>query len=148
MIFIMWHRYYLCVSTIYLFIYLSIYAYYLCMHKLSIYLSNHFSIYRSIKRFLYCTVIYFSICPCIYLSIHCSILQTIEEFHNIFGAELKAVTGDPAQIEKVLEKVDGLVVHLETVRFDPYQQQHKQDWKNSMGWFQREVELIESEATR
>ena len=58
------------------------------------------------------------------------------------------MTGDHAQIEKVLDKVDHLVVNIETTRFDPFQPTHRQDWKNSMGWFQREVELIEAEATR
>ena len=72
----------------------------------------------------------------------------MEEFHNIFGAELKSVTGDSAEIERVLEKVDGLIVHLEMVHFDPYQPSHKQEWKTAMGRFQREVELIEQEATR
>ena len=46
--------------------------------------------------------------------------QTIEEFHNIFGPELKAVTGDSEKIEEVVNKVDCLVLDIETVRFDPY----------------------------
>lgn len=47
-------------------------------------------------------------------------IQTIEEFHNIFGPELKAVTGDSEKIEEVVSKVDCLVLDIETVRFDPY----------------------------
>ena len=39
----------------------------------------------------------------------------IEEFHNIFGPELKAVTGDPKSIEDVLEKVEGLKLPLQLV---------------------------------
>ena len=41
--------------------------------------------------------------------------QTIEEFHNIFGPELKAVTGDPERIEEVVERVDSLVIPIEQV---------------------------------
>lgn len=74
--------------------------------------------------------------------------QTIEEFHNIFGAELKAVTGDPGEIERVLQKVNSLVEHVETVQFDPYNHTYRQEWRNVMGWFQREVDVIEQEATR
>ena len=41
--------------------------------------------------------------------------QVLEEFYNIFGPELKAVTGDPKRIEEVLVRVDALVVPLEEV---------------------------------
>ena len=33
----------------------------------------------------------------------------LEEFYNIFGPELKSVTGDPRRIEEVLKRVDALV---------------------------------------
>ena len=39
----------------------------------------------------------------------------MEEFYNIFGPELKAVTGDPKRIEDVVKRVDGLVKPLENV---------------------------------
>lgn len=35
--------------------------------------------------------------------------QVLEEFYNIFGPELKAVTGDTNKIEEVLKRVDNLV---------------------------------------
>ena len=41
--------------------------------------------------------------------------QVIEEFKNIFGPELEAVTGDPKRIEEVLVRVDNLVKPLEDV---------------------------------
>ena len=43
------------------------------------------------------------------------IFQVLEEFYNIFGPELKAVTGDPKRIEEVLVRVDALVTPLEEV---------------------------------
>ena len=45
----------------------------------------------------------------------CSLFQILEEFYNIFGPELKAVTGDPKRIEEVLVRVDALVTPLEEV---------------------------------
>ena len=72
--------------------------------------------------------------------------QTIEEFHNIFGPELKAVTGDPERIEAVLRRVDSLVIGIEMVRFEPYDSRNKHDWQSVMSRFQREVKLIEEEA--
>jgi len=41
--------------------------------------------------------------------------QVVEEFYNIFGPELKAVTGDPRHIEDVLKRVDALVKPIEEV---------------------------------
>eukprot|EP00731_Ephydatia_muelleri_P035324 Em0114g8a len=75
-----------------------------------------------------------------------NVAQTIEEFHNIFGAELKAVTGDPGKIEKVLDRVNHLVVDIETAKFDPYNPASRHDWKSMMARFEREVKLIEDEA--
>lgn len=45
------------------------------------------------------------------------VATVMEEFYNIFGPELKAVTGDPKRIEDVLKRVDGLVKPIENVRF-------------------------------
>lgn len=39
----------------------------------------------------------------------------LEEFYNIFGPELKAVTGDPKRIEDVLVRVGLLVEPIEQV---------------------------------
>ena len=44
------------------------------------------------------------------------VATVMEEFYNIFGPELKAVTGDPKRIEDVLKRVDGLVKPIENVR--------------------------------
>ena len=43
------------------------------------------------------------------------VATVMEEFYNIFGPELKAVTGDPKRIEDVLKRVDGLVRPIENV---------------------------------
>jgi dynein heavy chain len=40
----------------------------------------------------------------------------LEEFYNIFGNELKAVTGEPKHIEEVLTRVRNLVTRIKTVR--------------------------------
>lgn len=54
---------------------------------------------------------------CIATFVYMSIFgaQVLEEFYNIFGPELKAVTGDPKRIEDVLTRVDALVTPLEEV---------------------------------
>lgn len=72
--------------------------------------------------------------------------QVLEEFYNIFGPELKSVTGDPKRIEDVLKRVDALVKPIEEVNFDPFSIKHSIGWKNVMEWFNREVASIEGEA--
>ena len=77
------------------------------------------------------------------MSSHFSTHQTIEEFHD---PELKAVTGNPDRIEAVLQRVDSLVLDIETVCFDPYTPSNRHEWHSVMNRFQREVKLIEEEA--
>ncbi|ELU10552.1 hypothetical protein CAPTEDRAFT_221643 [Capitella teleta] len=74
------------------------------------------------------------------------VAQVLEEFYNIFGPELKSVTGDPKRIEDVLKRVDALVQPIEEVSFDPFSIKHKSGWSSVMEWFSREVASIEGEA--
>jgi len=76
------------------------------------------------------------------------VAQVLEEFYNIFGPELKAVTGDPKRIEEVVARVDALVKPLEDYKFDPFAQDCAVSWKKVIKWFNREVEGIEAEAKR
>ena len=43
------------------------------------------------------------------------LFKVMEEFYNIFGPELKSVTGDPKRIDDVLTRVEALVVPFENV---------------------------------
>lgn len=63
----------------------------------------------------------------------------MEEFYNIFGPELKAVTGDPKRIDDVLCRVDNLVTPMETLTFDPFCIQSSHYWKYVMDDFKIEV---------
>ncbi|XP_076452214.1 dynein axonemal heavy chain 10-like [Babylonia areolata] len=72
--------------------------------------------------------------------------QVLQEFYNIFGPELKAVTGDPKRIDDVLLRVDLLVDPLERVPFDAYHPVNKERWQRLMESFHHEVSLIETEA--
>ncbi|XP_059165934.1 dynein axonemal heavy chain 10-like isoform X2 [Physella acuta] len=74
------------------------------------------------------------------------IAQVLEEFYNIFGPELKAVTGDPERIEEVLLRVDKLVEPIEQLTFDAFSLKDSQLWKRIMSNFYTEVSEIENEA--
>ena len=45
------------------------------------------------------------------------IAVVLEEFNNIFGPELKAVTGEPKRIEEVLNRVRNLAVRIKNVSY-------------------------------
>ncbi|XP_056232067.1 dynein axonemal heavy chain 10 [Seriola aureovittata] len=76
----------------------------------------------------------------------CNVLQILEEFNNIFGPELKGVTGDPKRIDEVLCRVDGLVLPIEEVDFSPFNICKMRSWKMIMRDFDTTVEAIEGEA--
>lgn len=63
----------------------------------------------------------------------------MEEFYNIFGPELKAVTGDPKRIDEVLRRVDGLVSPMEVLTFEPFNIRCATQWKIVMEEFKMEV---------
>ena len=52
------------------------------------------------------------------------IAEVMEQFYSIFGPELKAVTGDPQQIDEVIKRVDGLVLPFESVSFDMFNKKY------------------------
>ncbi|NXJ08832.1 DYH10 protein, partial [Odontophorus gujanensis] len=70
------------------------------------------------------------------------ILQVvIEEFYNVFGSELKAVTGDPKHIDDLLRRVDQLTSPMEEMTFDPFSLESAHDWKLIMEEFKVEVSV-------
>jgi dynein heavy chain len=70
----------------------------------------------------------------------------LEEFYNIFGPELKAVTGEPKRIEEVLTRVRNLIIKVKTVQFDIFVPKNFLSWQRLMEEFNHEVAEIESEA--
>ncbi|XP_072367150.1 dynein axonemal heavy chain 10 isoform X2 [Scyliorhinus torazame] len=93
------------------------------------------------KRLFENTDYMISICQNIY-----EILQIREEFYNIFGPELKAVTGDPKRIDVVVKRVNDLVLPIVELSFDLFNIRHIQMWKVVMEDFDTQVQLIEGEA--
>lgn len=69
------------------------------------------------------------------------IMQVLEEFHNIFGPELRTVTGDPKRIDEVLHRVESLVLPIEGVDFDPFSICKMSSWKMIMQDFNTTVQV-------
>lgn len=51
-----------------------------------------------------------------------NIANVLQQFYNIFGKELKSVTGNPQLIEDVVKRVGSMVDFLYTLPFEPFQQ--------------------------
>ncbi|XP_010291294.1 PREDICTED: dynein heavy chain 10, axonemal, partial [Phaethon lepturus] len=81
-----------------------------------------------------------SVCQDLY-----DILQTLEEFYNIFVPELKAVTGDPKRVDDLVRGVNGLTSPMEELTFDPFSIKSANDWALIMEEFKEEVSVIEEE---
>jgi dynein heavy chain len=70
----------------------------------------------------------------------------MQEFYNIFGDELKSVTGNPQVIDDVIVRVRGLLDPLERVDFDPTERRNAAAWAKVMAAFREQVARIEGEA--
>ncbi|NXG95077.1 DYH10 protein, partial [Stercorarius parasiticus] len=72
----------------------------------------------------------------------CDILQVItEEFYNVFGPELKAVTGDPKRVDDLVRAVNALTSPMEELTFDLFSIENAHDWKLIMEEFKEEVSV-------
>ncbi|NXG70069.1 DYH10 protein, partial [Baryphthengus martii] len=78
-----------------------------------------------------------SVCQDLY-----DVLQVvIEEFYNVCGPELKAVTGDPERVDELLRGVNGLTSAMEELPFDPFSIKSAHNWKLIMEKFRTEVSV-------
>ncbi|KAJ3018931.1 Dynein heavy chain 10, axonemal [Thoreauomyces humboldtii] len=85
-----------------------------------------------------------------YMALRCAdlykIAEVMEQFYSIFGPELKAVTGDPQQIDEVIKRVENLVVPFESAPFDVFSKHHQAAWESLMTRFREQILQIEDMA--
>ncbi|KAJ3039942.1 Dynein heavy chain 10, axonemal [Rhizophlyctis rosea] len=85
-----------------------------------------------------------------YMALRCAdlyeIAEVLEQFYSIFGPELKAVTGDPQQIDEVIKRVEALVVPFEQVPFDVFNKKYQTAWESLMTRFREQIIQIEDMA--
>lgn len=70
----------------------------------------------------------------------------MQSFHNIFGAELKTIISDPAQIDAVVKRVEALTHPIEKADFDIFSSEFKEHWEAIMSGFNQEVISLENQA--
>ncbi|KXS21993.1 hypothetical protein M427DRAFT_494431 [Gonapodya prolifera JEL478] len=85
-----------------------------------------------------------------YMALRCAdlgqICEVMEQFYNIFGPQLKAVTGDSQAIDEVIKRVDALVQPFVTVGFDIFNKKYNSQWHTLMTKFREQVLQIEDMA--
>lgn len=74
------------------------------------------------------------------------IASVLQDFYNIFGADLKSIIDDPAQIDTVVKRVDALMVPIEQADFDVFNVFNREDWQAMTAWFYEEVSFLEDQA--
>ncbi|EDQ84604.1 uncharacterized protein MONBRDRAFT_30113, partial [Monosiga brevicollis MX1] len=71
-----------------------------------------------------------------------------QEFLNIFGNELKKVTGNPQVIQDVVKRVQKLVNFVSELPFEPFDENNATEWGASMDAFYEQVAQIETQAVQ
>ena len=71
------------------------------------------------------------------------VAKVMQQFRNILGPELKAVTGDSHAIDAVLDRVDSLSMPFVDAPFDVFDKRYHTSWATIMARFNSDVADIE-----
>ncbi|XP_028981786.1 dynein heavy chain 10, axonemal [Diachasma alloeum] len=74
------------------------------------------------------------------------IASVLQDFYNIFGADLKSAINDPAQIDTIIKRVDELIDPVKNADFNIFTEFNKENWDATMDWFFLEVSYLENDA--
>lgn len=72
--------------------------------------------------------------------------EVLEQFHKIFGDELKSVTGNPAVIDDAIARVNALIAPLSVMVVDPFDRMQAPAWTAVKDTFNQAVVRIENDA--
>ena len=75
-----------------------------------------------------------------------TIASVLQDFHNIFGAELKSIINDPAQIDAIVKRVGILIKPIKNTGFNIFSEFNRENWEATMNWFNAQVVSLENEA--
>lgn len=74
------------------------------------------------------------------------IASVLQDFYNIFGAQLKSIINDPAQIDAIVKRVGKLIIPIQESDFNIFSEFNRENWDATMNWFDIEVVSLENEA--
>ena len=72
--------------------------------------------------------------------------SNLNDFYDIFGSEMKIVTGDEQMVDRVLEHVSDLKKSFFSCHFDIFNRENSQQWHSFIEEFKYRSSIIEQEA--
>lgn len=72
--------------------------------------------------------------------------MNLHQFDEIFGSDMKAVTGDEQMVDRILQHVSDLKKTFASCQFDPFDRDNAQLWRTLIEEFQHRSTMIEQEA--
>lgn len=73
-------------------------------------------------------------------------ISNLSEFYDIFGTEMKIVTGEEQMIDRVLEHVSNLKKSFSLCHFDIFNRENSQRWHSFIEEFNNRSSIIEQQA--
>ncbi|KAK2587900.1 hypothetical protein KPH14_003996 [Odynerus spinipes] len=75
-----------------------------------------------------------------------TVATVLKDFYNIFGADLKSIIYEPAQIDTIVKRVGQLIEPFKFAEYDVFGPFNKENWDATMSRFNAEVSYLENDA--
>nr|KAF7430111.1 hypothetical protein H0235_006509 [Vespula pensylvanica] len=75
-----------------------------------------------------------------------TIANVLQDFYNIFGADLKSIIYEPAHIDTIIKRIGLLLEPFKLADFDVFSPFNKENWEATMSRFNAEVSYLENDA--
>ena len=75
-----------------------------------------------------------------------SVAEVLDQFDQFLGPELRAVTDDTTQVDKVVARVEALKEPLTSITYNAYDRRYDESWQSLMDQFNADVASIEEQS--
>ena len=74
------------------------------------------------------------------------VAQVLDQFDQFLGPELRAVTDDTSQVDKVVARVEALKEPLTSITYNAFDRRYAESWQSLMDAFNANVASIEEQS--
>ncbi len=75
-----------------------------------------------------------------------SVAEVLDQFDQFLGPELRAVTDDTTQVDKVVARVEALKEPLTSITYNAFDRRYAESWQSLMDAFNANVASIEEQS--